>query len=98
LLGVKIDEAERRLGDVYRKFKNPYGNYEVIDRFMKSIYSELSEAELEERIEKKVKINPPVEQEINNLPQRQKFIPEQPVAKVLPPVVQPPPKVLHVCP
>lgn len=64
---------------------------------MKSIYSELSEAEMEERIEKKVKINPPVEQEINNLAQRQKFIPEQPVVKTLPPVVQPPPKVLHVC-
>lgn len=92
-----MDDPERRLGDVYKKFKNPFGNYDVIDNFMKSIYRELSEAELEEEIKKKVKINPPIEQEVNVLPQRAKPFPEQPMlAKPYTPPVQPPPKVIHV--
>jgi len=69
---VTLEDGERRLGEVYKKLKNPYGNYEIIDNFIQNLYTELAESEAEHKVEKRLKTNPDPSQEINVFPDKSK--------------------------
>lgn len=87
--GVSLEDGERRLSDIHKKLKNPFGNSEIIDKFMKNLYMELAESEVEEKIEKKVKPNPIIEKEINILPVKNKMMIEEPIPQSIPVFSQP---------
>ncbi len=47
---------------------NPYGNYDIIEKFKMNLEAELLEPDVETENRKRVKINPPQAQENNVIP------------------------------
>ena len=72
-----LSDGKRRLEEVYNRFKNPFGNDEVINEFSQKLKDKLTEKEeellrIEEELhnKKKLKSNPPIEEETYLIPSK----------------------------
>lgn len=78
-----LGDNQDKLQDISNKFRNPYGNSEVINDFAQKLKNEIKAKEdalaqmeeLREQGSKKLKPNPPIQEEINMAPVKMNMAP-----------------------